>query len=71
MLTSQDPRLPLPDPRYLKLHAAWSRVAHFSGAGQHVNRILSSLECAAVLANDGSSAGVLSAAMLLPRLSVY
>jgi hypothetical protein len=62
-LASQDPTLSLPDPRYLKLHAACGRVAHLSGAGEHVDRVLRDAELVAVLANDGSSADSLRYAL--------
>ncbi|KDQ09219.1 hypothetical protein BOTBODRAFT_138059, partial [Botryobasidium botryosum FD-172 SS1] len=61
---STDPAdLPLPDPRYLALHAACARAAHFLGAGAHIGHVLHNLEKARVLAQDGSSADALNAAL--------
>ncbi|KAH9918691.1 hypothetical protein B0H21DRAFT_238900 [Amylocystis lapponica] len=67
-LTTRDD-IPLPSPVYLALHATCARVAHLSGAGRYVDRILRDVECIPVLANDGSSAEVLNYA--LARINVY
>jgi hypothetical protein len=51
---------PLPNPEYLKIHAACAGVAHLSGAGEcmkDVNEI-------PVLASDGTSAEVLEYALM-------
>ncbi|KAH9935823.1 hypothetical protein B0H21DRAFT_699177 [Amylocystis lapponica] len=61
-LTTRDD-IPLPSPVYLALHATCARVAHLSGAGRYVDRILRDMECIPVLANDGSSAEVLNYAL--------
>ncbi|PPQ69947.1 hypothetical protein CVT25_001991 [Psilocybe cyanescens] len=54
--TTPDPdQLPLPDPRYLALHAACARVAHLSGAGEYIAKILRDLPAVGVLAEDGGS----------------
>lgn len=54
--STPDPeRLPLPDPRYLALHAACARVAHMSGAAEYIDRIFREMEETGVLANDGGS----------------
>lgn len=52
--------LPLPDPRYLKLHAAVCRIAHMSGAAEYLETYDRKLERIMVLAQDGTSADVLS-----------
>jgi len=55
-LTTPDPlTLPLPDPRYLALHAACARVVHLSGAMAYINKVLSDLEEIGVLSSDRSS----------------
>jgi hypothetical protein len=58
--TSTDPNLPLPNPEFLKLHAAVCRVAHMCGAGDYLDREDREFERTVVLARDGSSANVLS-----------
>jgi hypothetical protein len=35
--------LPLPNPDYLRIHAACCRVAHLSGASEHMDEILEDL----------------------------
>ncbi|KAH9026393.1 hypothetical protein EDB85DRAFT_1851218, partial [Lactarius pseudohatsudake] len=62
-LTSEDPRLPLPNPDYLEIHAACCRVAHLSGAGEYMDKVLEDLEDTHVLSEDGSSAHMLSFAL--------
>ncbi|KAL5639456.1 hypothetical protein ACGC1H_006826 [Rhizoctonia solani] len=54
-----DTALPLPDPRYLALHAACAKVIHMSGAAKPINLILRDTENTPVLSLDGSSAGLL------------
>ncbi|KAF8573903.1 hypothetical protein K439DRAFT_1399426 [Ramaria rubella] len=63
IFTSTHPGLPLPDPRYLALHAACAKVAHVSGAGQYVESVYRDMDSAEVLASNGSSADVLEAAL--------
>ena len=63
-LTTTNVDLPLPDPCLLRLHAACAKVAHLSGAGQIVDEILRDIEELNVLASDGGSAHVLTAALL-------
>ncbi|KAF8875055.1 hypothetical protein BD779DRAFT_1613478 [Infundibulicybe gibba] len=59
-LTTPDPvEYPLPDPRYLAVHAACARVAHLSGAAEYMEMIFREMEEAQVLADDGGSADVL------------
>jgi hypothetical protein len=48
--------LPLPDPRYLKLHATVCRVAHQSGISGYLDMFERELEETKILAHDGSSA---------------
>jgi len=55
--------LPLPDPRYLALHAACAKVAHLSGAGEYIDTIDRDIATTMVLAHDGSSAKVLGEAL--------
>ncbi|KZP30025.1 hypothetical protein FIBSPDRAFT_850723, partial [Athelia psychrophila] len=46
---------PLPDPRYLALHAACAKIAHMSGAAEVIDSFLRDYEEIHVLARDGSS----------------
>ncbi|KAI0364578.1 hypothetical protein BV20DRAFT_1057144 [Pilatotrama ljubarskyi] len=61
--TSDHPELPLPSPKYLRVHAACCRVAHMSGAAEHLDLIFRDMEDLKVLAHDGTSADVLSIAL--------
>lgn len=69
--------LPLPDPKYLRIHAACSQVAHLSGAFQYLNDSECALEGLLVLAEDGTSSEVLEFALQrivvpsLPRMTEY
>ncbi|KAG2007981.1 hypothetical protein CC2G_013463 [Coprinopsis cinerea AmutBmut pab1-1] len=57
---SSDPEnLPLPDPRFLEIHALCAKVAHFSGATSYLDRLLRDYEDSTVLADDGSHAELL------------
>jgi hypothetical protein len=58
--TSTDPSLPLPNPEYLKLHAAVCRVAHMCGAADYLDQQDRDFDRTPVLARDGSSANLLS-----------
>ncbi|KAF8327705.1 uncharacterized protein EI90DRAFT_3066603 [Cantharellus anzutake] len=59
-LTTPDPQcLPLPSPKYLALHAACCKVAHLSGAAEHIDRCFRDLDGMRVLAEDGSNVDVL------------
>jgi hypothetical protein len=60
---SSDPRLSLPDPQYLALHAARAQVAHLSGAAEYIETTYRKLEDMKVLASNGSSADTLSFAL--------
>ncbi|KIJ15329.1 hypothetical protein PAXINDRAFT_114990 [Paxillus involutus ATCC 200175] len=63
--TTPDPdKLPLPSPDLLALHAACAKVAHLSGAGEYVDRILEDMEQIEVLAYDGTSSDVLYHALM-------
>ncbi|KAH9175892.1 hypothetical protein EDB89DRAFT_1903406 [Lactarius sanguifluus] len=64
-LTSEYPDLPLPNPDYLEIHAACCRVAHLSGAGEYMDKVLEDLEDTRVLSQDGSSGRILS--FVLPK----
>ncbi|KAN0140517.1 hypothetical protein V8E53_001726 [Lactarius tabidus] len=57
-------KLPLPSPRLLATHAACAQVAHLSGAGEYVDRILEDMEEICVLAHDGTSSEVLHHALM-------
>ncbi|KAF5387950.1 hypothetical protein D9615_000667 [Tricholomella constricta] len=59
---------PLPDHRYLALHAACARVAHLSGASEYIMQVLRELEHIGVLAYDGSSDALYYA--LVRRLNI-
>jgi hypothetical protein len=61
--TSRDKKLPLPDPRYLRIHAACAKVAHLSGAAEYIDVIFRDMEDTRVLATNGSSAELLSYAL--------
>ncbi|KAH9023018.1 hypothetical protein EDB84DRAFT_1509584 [Lactarius hengduanensis] len=54
---------PVPSVHYLRLRAACARVAHKSGAAVYIEALTRDLATLSVLAEDGSSAGVLTAAL--------
>lgn len=62
--TPDEKTYPLPDPQYLKLHAAAAKVAHLSGAAEYIDDILRDMEETFVLSEDGASARVLEYALL-------
>ena len=65
MFTTVDPdKLPLPSPELLALHAACAKVAHLSGAGEYVDRIIEDMEQIDVLAYDGTSSDILHHALI-------
>ncbi|CUA75451.1 hypothetical protein RSOLAG22IIIB_11743 [Rhizoctonia solani] len=64
--TASAPTLPLPDRRYLALHAACAKVAHLSGASEAISLLGNKQEHDGVLSEDGSSAEILE-----NRLSVH
>jgi hypothetical protein len=59
----------LPDPRYLKMHAACCRVAHMSGASEYMDDILEDLDKGQtkVLSEDGSGGKILEFALLASK----
>ena len=56
--------LPLPNSRYLELHAACCKVAHTSGAAEYLDQMIRDVEETKVLAEDGGSADVLDFAIM-------
>jgi len=52
--------LDLPDPRYLRLHAAICRVARMSGAAEYLDSYDREQEEISVMAPDGTSADFLN-----------
>ncbi len=50
----------LPDSRLIAIRAACARVAHLSGAAEHIEEIIRDRETTTVLANDGGSADLLT-----------
>jgi len=54
---------PLPDPRYLCIHAACAKIAHISGAGEYIDTIYKDIEDMRVMATDGSSVEALRYAL--------
>lgn len=67
---STDTGLPLPDPRFLALHAACARVLHTIAMTEVIDRIIEDWENTTVLAEDGSSAELLTYALSMAPLSV-
>jgi hypothetical protein len=59
IFTSTSPDLELPNPKYLRLHAAVCRVAHMSGAAGYLDLFDRKVETMKVLARDGSSVDLL------------
>ena len=55
--------LPLPSPKYLRIHAHCCRIAHMSGAAEYLDIIYRDMEELKVLAADGTSADVLDIAI--------
>ena len=53
----------MPSVHYLRLHAVCARVAHKSGAAMYIEELARDIARLTVLAEDGSSAGVLAAAL--------
>jgi len=58
--TSTDPSLSLPNPEYLKLHAAVCRVAHMCGAADYLDQEDRDFDRRKVLSRDGTSANLLA-----------
>ncbi|KAH0826493.1 hypothetical protein J3R83DRAFT_5497 [Lanmaoa asiatica] len=64
-LSSTDPaNLPVPAPELLALHATCCKVAHLSGAAEHIDKIYRDADETAVLSADGASADMLSHMLL-------
>ncbi|KAI5991204.1 hypothetical protein EDD15DRAFT_2169557 [Pisolithus albus] len=57
-------KYPLPDPTYLAIHAACAKVAHHSGAAEHIKKVVERMEDTLDLAEDGGSSEVLYTAIL-------
>ncbi|KEP50980.1 hypothetical protein V565_069650 [Rhizoctonia solani 123E] len=53
--TTTNSKLPLPDPRFIAIHAACAKVLHASGEMRNLYRMAKEYEEALVLAPDGSS----------------
>ncbi|KAF9062716.1 hypothetical protein BDP27DRAFT_1336223 [Rhodocollybia butyracea] len=69
---SSDPdNLPLPSPELLALHAACARVAHLSGAAEHVDKLNREAESSTVLATDGGSSELLNYAVMQGMRSIH
>jgi hypothetical protein len=62
---------PLPNPEYLKIHAACARVAHLSGAGECMDKVIKDANEIPVLASDGTSAEVLEYALMNSLILAY
>lgn len=63
--------LPVPSPRYLRLHVSCCRVAHLSGAGECIDKIFGDMNEGLVLAADGASADALAFALEGAIISVH
>jgi hypothetical protein len=61
--------LPLPDARYLRLHAACAKIAHSSGAAGIIDLHMRDIADSKVLAQDGSSMDILEHAMSLALIT--
>lgn len=57
--------IPVPDPRYLALHAACAKVVHQSGMAEILDKLIEDLERTDVLSSDGSSANLLHHALMM------
>jgi len=66
-----DPRLAVPSPAYLEMHALCREVVMLSGAGEYLDRDQDELEGIRVLVKDGSSAPLLSIAKVGPLISKW
>jgi hypothetical protein len=60
--TPDSKELPLPDSRFLELHAACARVVHLSGAAEYIDYVGDCMNDGgiAVLSEDGTSADILT-----------
>lgn len=64
------PDLRVPDPRYLQLHAACSKIAHASGAAEFIEEFLADYEELKTLSRDGSSYELLGQALSLVAVPI-
>lgn len=55
--------VPVPDPRYLAVHAACAKVVHQSGMAEILDELFNELEQTRVLSSDGSSVHLLHHAL--------
>lgn len=62
--------LPLPNPEYLGLHALCCEVAWKSGAAEYIMNVERKMDDTKVLADDGSTADLLMAALSLVDFTV-
>ncbi|KAF5353206.1 hypothetical protein D9756_007855 [Leucocoprinus leucothites] len=62
--TNDPEHLPVPSPNLLSLHATCCKVAHLSGAAEYIDKCYRDIEEMGVLSRDGTSADILSLAML-------
>lgn len=53
--SSTDPKIPLPDPLFLAIHAACVKVFHSSGVAEVIEKHMKDYETVPKLAKDGSS----------------
>ncbi|KAJ3748142.1 hypothetical protein DFH05DRAFT_1534083 [Lentinula detonsa] len=68
--TSSYPKLPLPSPDLLALHAVCAKVAHLSGAGEYIEQLDRNVEELCVLAADGQSFYTLEHALMRATPSI-
>ncbi|KAI6008098.1 hypothetical protein F5J12DRAFT_826633 [Pisolithus orientalis] len=61
--STTDPELSLPSSTYLAIHAACAKVAHLSGAGEHILKTFRDMGDMGVLAEDGGSGELLCQAL--------
>jgi hypothetical protein len=68
-LKSHNGNFDIPDPQYIKIHAACCRVAHMSGAADYMDDILDDLDTGQtkVLSEDGSGSKILEFALLASK----
>ena len=63
--STKDPEhLPTPASELLALHAACCKVAHLSGAAEHIDRVYRDADEIGVLSGDGTSGDMLGYALL-------
>ncbi|KAI5999985.1 hypothetical protein EDD15DRAFT_2362515 [Pisolithus albus] len=63
--STPDPdKYPLPNPTYLAIHATCAKVAHLSGAAEHIEEVFRRMEDTLALAEDGGSSEILYTAIL-------